>query len=144
MFSPSHLHVQGEPRFLFFLNLFYFIFKGHTRDIWKFPGQGSNRSCSCQPTPQPQQRRIRGTSANDITTRGNARSLNTERGQGLNPSHGYQLGSLPLSHEGHSEMFKFSMYFISFCSFFGCIFHMGKFWGQVSNPQPSSNSSHGS
>ena len=26
-----------------------------TCDIWRFPGQGQNQSCSCQPTQQPQQ-----------------------------------------------------------------------------------------
>ena len=25
---------------------------------WRFPGQGSNLSYNCQPTPQPEQRRI--------------------------------------------------------------------------------------
>ena len=37
--------------------LFYFSFllsQGHTYGIWKFPGQGLNWSCSCQPTPQSQ------------------------------------------------------------------------------------------
>ena len=40
--------------------LFYFIclFQGRTCRIWRFPGQGSNQSCCCQPTPQPQQHRI--------------------------------------------------------------------------------------
>ena len=32
---------------------FFFFFLGHTRGIWRFPGQESNWSCSCQPTPQP-------------------------------------------------------------------------------------------
>ena len=26
--------------------------------MWKFPGYGSNQSCSCRPTPQPEQHRI--------------------------------------------------------------------------------------
>ena len=33
-------------------------FLGHTCGIWMFPGQGSNRNYSCQPTPQPQQHGI--------------------------------------------------------------------------------------
>ena len=51
---------------LFYFILFYFIFilfyllfalfGGHTCSIWKFPSQGQNGSCSCQPIPQPQQR----------------------------------------------------------------------------------------
>ena len=42
-------------------NLFFFPFYGHTQGVWKFLGQGLNRSslsCSCQPVPQPQQRGI--------------------------------------------------------------------------------------
>ena len=34
---------------------FRFVFQGHTCGIWKFPGQGWNQSCNCQPTPQLQQ-----------------------------------------------------------------------------------------
>ena len=37
---------------------FFLFFLGHTPGIWKFPGQGSNQGCSCQPTPQPQQCQI--------------------------------------------------------------------------------------
>ena len=37
---------------------FYFSFQGCTHSIWRFPGQGSNRSCSHWPMPQPQQRFI--------------------------------------------------------------------------------------
>ena len=29
----------------------FFSFYGHTLSIWKFPGEGSNHRCSCQPTP---------------------------------------------------------------------------------------------
>ena len=42
--------------FLSFFLSFFFFFKGCTRGMWKFPGEGSNRSCSCRPTPQPQPR----------------------------------------------------------------------------------------
>ena len=34
---------------------FFCLFGGHTFGIWRFSGQGSNQSCSCQPMPQPQQ-----------------------------------------------------------------------------------------
>ena len=47
------LHIRHHPLFFFF-----FFFYGHTCCIWKFPGEGSNRSCSCQPIPQPWQRGI--------------------------------------------------------------------------------------
>ena len=33
---------------------FFFFFNGCTCGIWRFPGQGSNQSCSRWPTPQPQ------------------------------------------------------------------------------------------
>ena len=36
----------------------FFYFKDCTLSIWTFPGQESNWSCSCRPTPQPLQRRI--------------------------------------------------------------------------------------
>ena len=42
--------------FLFFVVVFFFCcfllfnFQDRTHGIWKFPGQGSNWSCSCQPT----------------------------------------------------------------------------------------------
>ena len=44
--------------------------------LFFFPssGQGSNRSCSHQPTPQPQQRRIPPTSATYTIAHGNARA----------------------------------------------------------------------
>ena len=36
----------------------FLFFKGCTCSAWKFPGWGMNQSCSCQPTPQLQQRWI--------------------------------------------------------------------------------------
>ena len=42
---------------------FFFSFYSRTCSIWKFPGQGLNRSCSCWPTPQPEECRIPATSA---------------------------------------------------------------------------------
>ena len=63
---------------------FFFLFQGCTCGIWKFPGQGSNQSCSCQPTPLPQQCGIQTMSVTYSTAHGNARSQPTERGQVLN------------------------------------------------------------
>ena len=55
---------------------FLFVFLGpHPKHIWRFPGQGLNRSYSYQPTPQPQQCQICATSMTYITVCGNARSL---------------------------------------------------------------------
>ena len=43
-------------------------------------------SCSCQPTPQPQQRQIRATSATYTTAQGNARSLTHWARPGIEPA----------------------------------------------------------
>ena len=43
--------------------------------MWKFPGQGSNQSCSCWPTPQPQQCWIWTMSGAYTTAHDNAGSL---------------------------------------------------------------------
>ena len=49
--------------FCFFCLFFVLAFQGHPQSIWRFPGQGSNWSCSCWPMPQPQQCEIQATSA---------------------------------------------------------------------------------
>ena len=41
--------------FIIIIIIKFFAFYGHTLGIRWFPDQGWNRSCSCQPTPQPQQ-----------------------------------------------------------------------------------------
>ena len=38
----------------------FFVFLGLHYSMWKFPGQGTNQSCSCQPSTQPQQCQIPG------------------------------------------------------------------------------------
>ena len=68
-------------RFFLFFVLFCFLFLsfcyflGCSGGIWRFPDQGSNRSCSHRPTPEPQQRGIRAASATYTTAHGNAGSL---------------------------------------------------------------------
>ena len=52
-------------------SLFSLSFQGRTHGTWRFPDQGSNRSCSRWLTPQPQQHQIRATSANYTTAHGN-------------------------------------------------------------------------
>ena len=54
--------------------LFIFAFQGCTQGIWRFPGQGWNQSCSCQPMPQPYQGRLQTTSATYTIAHGNVRS----------------------------------------------------------------------
>ena len=49
-----HMHncLYFSNYYLFYFIFSLFIFQGCTCGIWRFPGQGSNQSCSCQPTPQ--------------------------------------------------------------------------------------------
>ena len=42
--------------YLFIYFWSFCLFQGHTRSIWRFPGQGWNWNCSHRPMPQPQQR----------------------------------------------------------------------------------------
>ena len=65
--------------------LFDMSFYGRTHGIWRFPGQGSNRSCSCLSMPQSQKCRIWVTSANYTTTHGNAGSLTHWVSPGIEP-----------------------------------------------------------
>ena len=58
--------------YLFICLFIYLYFQGHTHTIWKFPGQGSNQSCSFWPMPQPQQRGIVATSVTHTTAHSNA------------------------------------------------------------------------
>ena len=53
----------------FFFFFFFCLFQGCTHGIWKFPGKGSNWSCSHP--PMPQQRQISATSATYTTAQGN-------------------------------------------------------------------------
>ena len=61
------------------LSLFFFfcLFFGAAPAayIWRFPGQGSNWSCRCLPTPEPQQYQIRAVSSTYTTAHGDTGSL---------------------------------------------------------------------
>ena len=74
----NHFSISCHFSGLLSLSLFFF-FKGHTCGIWKFPGQWSRgwirRSCSFQPTPQPQQCQVWATSATYTTSCSNAGPL---------------------------------------------------------------------
>ena len=73
--------------FAFFFFFFWFLlFRAAPQGIWRFPGQGSNQSFSCQPMPQPQQRRIQAVSATYTTAHGNARSLTHWARPGIIPA----------------------------------------------------------
>ena len=67
---------EDGPRYLFFFFFGLLSFQGCIRGIWRSPGQGSNQSCSCWPTPQPQRRGIRAVSTTYTTVQGNTRSFN--------------------------------------------------------------------
>ena len=54
---PQAHYFTLEIQFFFFF-LSFCPFQGCTHDTWRFPGQGSNQSCSCQPRPQPRQCQI--------------------------------------------------------------------------------------
>ena len=56
---PGLLWLLGFLKLFF---IYFYFFQGCTRGIWKFPGQRSNWSFTCWPTPQPQQHRIQATS----------------------------------------------------------------------------------
>jgi len=85
-------------RVLFFL----FFFHDLTCGIWKFPGQGSNWSCSCQPTPQRQQQGIRATFAMYTTAHGNAGFSTHRAGPGIKHASSGSLVLNLLSHNGNS------------------------------------------
>ena len=128
LFSLSPLDFQ---RFFsgLFVCLFVFAFQGHTLGIWRFPDQGSNRSYNCQPTPQPQQCKIRATSLTYTTAHGNAGSLT--HWPGIEP-HCSQSDSFPLSHDGNSDFQSFNK--VQFFFFFlleKCpheALHLTSFW----------------
>ena len=65
---------------------FFFLFKGCTRGIWRFPGWGSNWSCSRQPTPEPQPRGIWADSSTYTIPHGNVGSLTHWVRPGIKPA----------------------------------------------------------
>ena len=52
-----------------------FFFKSHAHNIWKFPGEGSNQSCSCWPMPQAQQCQIQAMCVTYTAAHGNTGAL---------------------------------------------------------------------
>ena len=72
-------------KFYWFCLSFLCFFLWLHLSIWKFLGQGSNQSCSCQPTPQPQQHGLRATSETYTTVCANDGSLNHWARLGIEP-----------------------------------------------------------
>ena len=84
VFWSSSCYVLFIYLFLdFFLSFCHFL--GRSWDIWRFPGQGLNRNCSHQPTPEPQQRGIGAASATYTTAHGNAGSSTHWTRLGIEP-----------------------------------------------------------
>ena len=71
--------------FLFFFFFFFCLFRQNL-GIWRFPGYGSNRSYSCQLTPQPQQCRIQAVSVTYPTAHSNTRYLIHWSRSGIEPA----------------------------------------------------------
>ena len=62
--------------FLLFLGgVFFFCLFRATPTAWRFPGEESNQSSSCRPTPQPEQCQIQVESVTYTTAHGNAGSF---------------------------------------------------------------------
>ena len=72
---------------LYMLTLFYsyFIFYSSFWVIWQLPSQGSNQSCSCQPTAQPGKHWSQTTSTTTPTACSYARFLNHRERPGVEP-----------------------------------------------------------
>ena len=72
----------GIPFFFFS----FVFFEGFTHSIWRFPGQGSNGSCSCQTMPEPQQHQIPAESATYTTAHSNTGFLTHWGRPGIKPA----------------------------------------------------------
>ena len=71
---------------LFSFFFFFFCLFRQNLGIWRFPGYGSNRSYSCQLTPQPQQCRIQAVSVTYPTAHSNTRYLIHWSKSGIEPA----------------------------------------------------------
>ena len=90
--TPKVINSLMFPLFKIFIQLICFL--GMHQQHMEIPRLGSNRSYSCQPTPQPQQRRIRAESLNYTTAHGNARSLTHWAKPGIKPVSSWILAGL--------------------------------------------------
>lgn len=71
---------------LYLFILSFCLFRVAPHGVWRFPGQGSNRSCSHGPTLQPQQRQIWAAPATYTWAHGNAGSLTHWSRPGIEPA----------------------------------------------------------
>ena len=89
----------------FILFFFIFPFYGRICSIWKFPGKGLNRNCSCQPMPQLQLCGIQAASVTStVAACGSARSLTHWVRPVIEPAISGTLCQIlnPLNHSGNS------------------------------------------
>ena len=92
-------------------NFFFHYFQGRTWSIWKFPGQGSNQSFHCWPTPQLQQRQIWAISGAYNTACSSIRSLTHWALFAGDQTHiVFDTSQVfnPLSHNGNSLLLQFN------------------------------------
>ena len=84
----------------------FFSFHGRTWGIWKFPGQGSDWSCSFQPTPQPQHLGIQDASVIHTTAYAKDESLTLWARPGIKPASSQTTSQVLnlLSHSGNSQI----------------------------------------
>ena len=94
--------VSWGPFTYFILLIFFFFFYSCTSSIRKFLGWGSNRSCSCQPPPQPQQHWIQDASVTHAAAYGNTEALTQWARPGIEPACS-QRPHLVLNPLGHRE-----------------------------------------
>ena len=73
------------------LRLFFLLFRATPVAWWSSQARGLNQSYSCQPTPQPQQHRLRATSATCTTAHSNTGSLTHWARPGIEPASSWFL-----------------------------------------------------
>jgi len=105
--------------FIFSLSFFFFLsfcsFLGRSHGMWRFPGYGSNQSCSPCPTPEPQQIRTRAVSVTYTTAHGNAGSPTHWARPGIKPETSWFLVGFVNHCATTGTPFLFS--FFLFCGF---------------------------
>ena len=86
--DKNFFKVNLQVKIVAWLHLFCLFLLSRAAPVgtWKFPGEGSNGSCSCRPTPQPQQLSIWAASVTYTTAHGNAGSLTHSARPGIEPA----------------------------------------------------------
>ena len=103
LFEQPDFSFVSEANFCLFV---YLVFRATCAAYGSYQARRSNRSYSCQSTPQPQKCRIRAASATCTAAHGNAGSLTHWARPGIEPASSWILvGLFPLSHNGNSTNF---------------------------------------